>query len=202
MRFKFRKLNGKFKTNLAKDRQYLQNKRDADAMCQDLERRYVQNNERSAQLVRFHNNPSNRFDVIVFAESITLKQKLELLRKNRIFIIASNDTSFFSAYIDRNGMAHDTVTREIKNMFDTLCYTAQAACVILPRIMGKEIDEDFDPDGFLTVLALVRLDLKTGPTSEYLKSRMDEVRAEPDVQRKRTMCRALLPYIDWYVQPL
>ena len=202
MENKLNELNGKFKANLTKNKQYHQNMRDADAMCRDLERRCVQNHERSAQLTRFHNNPSNDFDVKVLAESITAKQNTRSRHGKQIFIIASNDTSFFSAYIDRNVVAHDTVTREIRKRYDIHCHAAQAACVILPRITGEEIDKGFDPDAFLDVLAIIRLELKTPGSSEYLKSRMDGVRAEPDVQRKRAMCRELLPYVDRYVQAL
>ena len=55
-----------------------------------------------------------------------------------------------------------------------------------------------DPDGFLDLVERIRTELRTAPAREYLAGKIEAARSAQPAERRR-LCKALLPYLDWYI---
>ena len=55
-----------------------------------------------------------------------------------------------------------------------------------------------DLGGFLDLAERIRDELRTAPAREYLTGKIAAARSAEPAERRR-LCRALLPYLDWYI---
>lgn len=70
---------------------------------------------------------------------------------------------------------------------------------------AKSVAVDFDrvsSEHVLNVLDAIVPLLRNQHTSEYLKKKLDAARDEANESQRKTKCKALLPYIHWYIQGL
>lgn len=68
----------------------------------------------------------------------------------------------------------------------------------------KIILNDFDhtpPDNILKVLEQIKPYFKNELISEYLQGKIQNIHDSPEGEKK-TQCKALIPYFDWYLQGL
>lgn len=70
----------------------------------------------------------------------------------------------------------------------------------------KRILADFEnasPDAILDVLGQIKPHFKNKLISEYLDGKIQKIRAvgDDDAEKKK-LCKALTPYLDWYLQGL
>lgn len=55
-----------------------------------------------------------------------------------------------------------------------------------------------DLGGFLDLVERIRGELRTEPARQYLAGKVAAARSAAPAERRR-LCRALLPYLDWYI---
>ncbi len=69
----------------------------------------------------------------------------------------------------------------------------------------KEVLDNFEqtsPERILEILDQIKPFFKNELISEYLQGKIQKILdSEDDVERKK-LCRALMPYFDWYLQGL
>lgn len=73
------------------------------------------------------------------------------------------------------------------------------------EIQIKEILENFEnssSEKIIEILEKIRLDLKSQLTSEYLQGKIQKVINAENEAEKKKLCKALTPYLDWYIQGL
>jgi len=73
------------------------------------------------------------------------------------------------------------------------------------EIQVKNIVDNFDDvssDEFLEILDQIMLEFKSNLTAEYLKGKIQKIVDLPSESEKKTQCKLLLPYYDWYLQGL
>ena len=73
------------------------------------------------------------------------------------------------------------------------------------EISVKKIANDFDSvpsDEFLKILGQIMLEFKSTLTVEYLEGKIDKIHELSIESEKKTQCKLLLPYFDWYLQGL
>lgn len=71
------------------------------------------------------------------------------------------------------------------------------------EIQIKEILENFEnssSEKIIEILEKIRLDLKSQLTSEYLQGKIQKVINAENEAEKKKLCKALTPYLDWYIQ--
>ncbi len=71
------------------------------------------------------------------------------------------------------------------------------------RIQG--ILDDFEHasvDEVVGVLNQIKPHFKNTSISEYLQGKIQKISDVTDAQEKRTQCKVLMPYLDWYLQGL
>ena len=69
---------------------------------------------------------------------------------------------------------------------------------------ARQILDDFEqasPDAILDVLDEVKMHLKNDLTKDYLQGKIDAIKESPS-EKKKALCKNLIPYLDWYVQGL
>ena len=69
----------------------------------------------------------------------------------------------------------------------------------------RVILDDFErakPELIIDVLNQIKPHFKSGLISEYLQGKIQKIQDAGDEQDKKKQCRALLPYLDWYLQGL
>ena len=54
-------------------------------------------------------------------------------------------------------------------------------------------------DEFLGIINQILPSLRSGLTSEYLRGKIQKIQAVPDAAEQKRLCRALTPYLDWYL---
>ena len=67
------------------------------------------------------------------------------------------------------------------------------------------INDDFENASskqILDVLEQMMPEFKTNLTSEYLQGKMQKILDLDDESEKKNQCKALKPYLDWYLQGL
>jgi len=67
------------------------------------------------------------------------------------------------------------------------------------------INDDFENASskqILDVLEQMMPEFKTNLTSEYLQGKMQKILDLDDESEKKKQCKALKPYLDWYLQGL
>ncbi|MBS3922289.1 MAG: hypothetical protein KGZ37_03975 [Nitrosarchaeum sp.] len=67
----------------------------------------------------------------------------------------------------------------------------------------KQILNDFDnasSDKIIDILNQIQPHLKSEITQEYLKGKINGVLGINDEAEKKKSCKALRPYLDWYIQ--
>ena len=67
----------------------------------------------------------------------------------------------------------------------------------------SRILDDFDgarSDDIVAVLEQVRAQLRSGLTSEYLGGKLQKVADAKTESERKNLCRALVPYLDWYLE--
>ena len=67
----------------------------------------------------------------------------------------------------------------------------------------KEILNNFEntsSEKFLQVLDQVKPHFKSDLTLEYVQGKIQKVNDTTDESEKKKQCKALIPYLDWYVQ--
>ena len=57
-------------------------------------------------------------------------------------------------------------------------------------------------DEFLGIISQILPSLRSGLTSEYLRGKIQKIQAVSDAAERKRLCRALTPYLDWYLQGL
>ncbi|MGI9567976.1 MAG: hypothetical protein ACR2LL_13340 [Nitrosopumilus sp.] len=62
--------------------------------------------------------------------------------------------------------------------------------------------ESTSPDNFLKVLNQVKPHFKSKLTLDYLEGKMQKIANLSDEVEKKKQCKALIPYLDWYLQGL
>ena len=60
--------------------------------------------------------------------------------------------------------------------------------------------EDTSSEKFLQVLDQVKPNFKSNLTLEYLQGKIQKVHDTSDEVEKKKQCKALIPYLDWYLQ--
>ena len=68
----------------------------------------------------------------------------------------------------------------------------------------KVILNDFEntsPENILKVLEQIKPHFKNEQISEYLQGKMQKIQ-DSEEGEKKTQCKALIPYFDWYLQGL
>ena len=68
----------------------------------------------------------------------------------------------------------------------------------------KDILNDFDnssPENVLEILEQIKPYFKNKLISEYLQGKIQKILDAPE-DEKKTQCKALIPYFDWYLQGL
>ena len=69
----------------------------------------------------------------------------------------------------------------------------------------KNILNNFDSSSseeIVAVLNEIKPQFKSELTSEYLQGKIQKVLDTSDESERKTQCKALTPYLDWYVQGL
>ena len=69
----------------------------------------------------------------------------------------------------------------------------------------KNILNSFDnssSDEFLKILGQIMLEFKSTLTVEYLEGKINKINQLSIESEKKTQCKLLLPYFDWYLQGL
>ena len=69
----------------------------------------------------------------------------------------------------------------------------------------KEILDDFEnsqSSQILEILNQIKPQFKSTLTSEYLQGKIQKILDTPDESEKKKQCKALMPYLDWYLQGL
>ena len=69
----------------------------------------------------------------------------------------------------------------------------------------KQINDNFDntsSDHFLEILEQIKPFFKNSLISEYLQGKIQKIIDTADEIEKHQQCRALMPYLDWYLQGL
>ena len=69
----------------------------------------------------------------------------------------------------------------------------------------KEILDDFEnsqSSKILEILNQIKPQFKSTLTSEYLQGKIQKILDTPDESEKKKQCKALMPYLDWYLQGL
>ena len=62
--------------------------------------------------------------------------------------------------------------------------------------------DDVSSEEFLEILDKIMLEFKSDLTIEYLKGKVQKILELPTESEKKTQCKLLLPYCDWYLQGL
>jgi len=62
--------------------------------------------------------------------------------------------------------------------------------------------ENISSDEFLTVLAQIKPFFRNPLISEYLQGKIQKILDTADEIEKKKQCKALMPYLDWYLQGL
>ena len=57
-------------------------------------------------------------------------------------------------------------------------------------------------EGFLGVICDIIPELRSSITSKYLEGKIQKIRDAQDEAEQRSMCGALTPYLNWYLQGL
>ncbi len=57
-------------------------------------------------------------------------------------------------------------------------------------------------DEFLGIINQILPSLQSSLTSEYLRGKIQKIQAVSDGAERKRLCRALTPYLDWYLQGL
>lgn len=60
--------------------------------------------------------------------------------------------------------------------------------------------ENTSSEKFLQVLDQVKPHFKSNLTLEYLQGKIQKIHDTDDEKEKKKQCKALTPYLDWYVQ--
>ena len=69
----------------------------------------------------------------------------------------------------------------------------------------KEILENFEDtssEKILAILNKIKPKFKSDLTSEYLQGKIQKIMDIPTEDEKKKQCKALTPYLDWYLQGL
>ena len=69
----------------------------------------------------------------------------------------------------------------------------------------KAILDDFDnsqSSEILEILNQIKPQFKSTLTSEYLQGKIQKIVDMSDESEKKKQCKALMPYLDWYLQGL
>lgn len=69
----------------------------------------------------------------------------------------------------------------------------------------KIILNDFEPttsDEFIEILNQIKPHFKNQLISEYLQGKIQKILDSADEMEKKNQCKALMPYLDWYLQGL
>ena len=73
------------------------------------------------------------------------------------------------------------------------------------EVQIKGILDDFEnssSENILEILNQIKPQFKSELTSEYLQGKMQKIMDMSDEVEKKKQCRALTPYLDWYLQGL
>jgi HSP20 family molecular chaperone IbpA len=62
--------------------------------------------------------------------------------------------------------------------------------------------ENTSSEQILEILNQIKPEFKSQLISEYLQGKIQKVIDLPDEAQKKKMCKALTPYLDWYLQGL
>ncbi|QDI88213.1 hypothetical protein Nisw_01030 [Candidatus Nitrosopumilus sp. SW] len=62
--------------------------------------------------------------------------------------------------------------------------------------------EDTPSSEFIDVLKQIQPQFKSNLTSEYLDGKIQKISDAEDESEKKKQCKALIPYLDWYLQGL
>ena len=62
--------------------------------------------------------------------------------------------------------------------------------------------DDTSSEKILETLKKINPLLKSDLTIEYLQGKLEKINALEDEAEKKKQCKALLPYLDWYLQGL
>ena len=71
------------------------------------------------------------------------------------------------------------------------------------EVQAKEILENFEntsSEKIIQTLNQIQLQFKSELTAEYLKGKIQKVLDSDNEEDKKKQCKALIPYLDWYVQ--
>ena len=60
----------------------------------------------------------------------------------------------------------------------------------------------YSSDEFLKILGQIMLEFKSTLTVEYLEGKINKINQLSIESEKKTQCKLLLPYFDWYLQGL
>lgn len=61
---------------------------------------------------------------------------------------------------------------------------------------------DTSSEKFIKILNQIKPQFKSNLTSEYLQGKIQKIHEISDETEKRKQCKALLPYLDWYLKGL
>ncbi len=67
----------------------------------------------------------------------------------------------------------------------------------------KSISDDFEhasPEQIVEVLNQIKPFFKSSLISEYLQGKIQKISECGDVGERKKLCKALMPYFDWYLQ--
>lgn len=62
--------------------------------------------------------------------------------------------------------------------------------------------EQTSSDDFLKVIEQIKPNFKSPLISEYLQGKIQKINDISEEKEKKTQCKALIPYFDWYLQGL
>jgi len=62
--------------------------------------------------------------------------------------------------------------------------------------------ENVSSKQFLGILDQIMPEFKSNLTSEYLQGKIQKILEVDDESEKKKQCKALMPYLDWYLQGL
>ena len=71
------------------------------------------------------------------------------------------------------------------------------------EVQAKEILENFEntsSEKIIETLNQIQPQFKSELTAEYLKGKIQKVLDSDNEEDKKKQCKALIPYLDWYVQ--
>ena len=69
----------------------------------------------------------------------------------------------------------------------------------------REIIDNFhdtSSEKFIKILNQIKPQFKSNLTSEYLQGKIQKIHEIPEETEKKKQCKALIPYLDWYLQGL